>query len=37
MASQLEHNNEKVPTVDKCFKLFRKMMDSTVYLNNVFF
>ena len=35
MASQLEHNDEKVSIMNKYFKFFKKMMDSTVYLDNV--
>ena len=33
---KLEHNDENVSILDTCFKFFRKVMDSTVYLNNVF-
>ena len=35
MASQLEHNNEKVSVIHKCFKFFREMTHSTVNLDNV--
>ena len=36
MASQLEHNDEKVSILDTCIKFFRVTMNSIVYLNNVF-
>ena len=35
MASQVEHNDEKVSIMIKCVKFLRKMMDSIVYLDNV--
>ena len=32
----MEHDDEKVSIMYKGFKFFREMMDSSVYLDNVF-
>ena len=34
MSPQVEHNDEEISNVNRCFKFFREMMDSAVYLDN---